>query len=281
MPLTDPKHKMKMEESTTSTAAISIEVYNSICTRVMDYMQKFNDDDPKIQKNFQLKQDHIHRVIGYTELLSRSISCDEETIMVAQIAALLHDIGRFEQFEKYHTFNDKESVDHAELGIQIVDNQQWLKDLPEDTQMTIKTAVLLHNKISLPKSLNEDTLVVTKILRDADKLDILDLCSTDYQKSSKEQNDAITLGLKPTSFVAKTIEKSLNQRQLPNKEEMTTTTEFKLMQIAYVYDLNYRESYSVVNKKGYLKKIFDALSKTDLVFETYRNAKIHVENQLM
>ena len=61
---------------------------------------------------------------------------------------------------------------------------------------------------------------------------------------------------------------------------MKTVTDFKLVQMAFVYDLNFKESFSIVGKRQYLKHIFDTMPKNDRVFEMYRRVKIHVENHL-
>jgi len=267
-----------MEENTT-LSNILVEDYNEICNQVMDYMLDFSSDDAEIQKNFTLKRDHIHRVIGYTEVISRSLECNDETILIAQLAALMHDIGRFMQFEKYQTFNDSVSLDHSELAVTIINEKGWLKKIDPEIQTIIKEAVLLHNKISIPKNTKKEIELIAKILRDADKVDILDLSTKDYGKTVK--NKAITLNLEISSNVSKQVAKSLSAEKLPAKKDMTTVTEFKLMQMAFVFDINFKETFSIINKKGYIKKIFETLPKTDQVFEVYRKAKIHVENHLI
>lgn len=269
-----------MEENTT-LSRVSVEDYNSICNEVMEYMLQFESQDANIQQNYNLKRDHIHRVVEYTELLSKSIEVEQETIFTAQLAALLHDIGRFEQFKKYQTFNDLTSEDHAELGIKVIDEMKWLKSLNEEIQNTILAAISLHNKISIPKNTPEHIALIAKIIRDADKIDILDLAIKEYSTQNRNKNKSFALDLEISSNVSKLVAKSLMAEKLPEKKDLISTTDFKLMQMAYVYDLNLKESFSIVNKKGYLKKLFDTLPKTDQVFELYRKAKIFVENQLI
>ena len=48
------------------------------------------------------------------------LNLSEEDILLAELIGLLHDIGRFEQIKNYHTFLDKESIDHAEYGNKIL-----------------------------------------------------------------------------------------------------------------------------------------------------------------
>lgn len=269
-----------MEDNTT-ISTISIDNYNSVCNAVTDYMLSFSSSDPLIQQNFILKRDHIQRVIGYVELLAKSIECDEVTTLSAQLAALLHDIGRFEQFEKYQTFNDATSEDHAELAVRIIEDKKWLSELPLEIQTSIIKAILNHNKLALAKTDDHRTVLISQLLRDADKLDIFDIAIKEYSPQNKNKNQSISLDLENSSTISKLVAKSFVAEKLPNKSDLRTVTDFKLMQMAYVYDLNFRESFSIVNKRGFLKHLFESMPKTDQIFDLYRKAKIHVENQLI
>ncbi|MFA9390416.1 MAG: HD domain-containing protein [Prolixibacteraceae bacterium] len=269
-----------MEDKTTITT-ISIDSYTAVCNAAMDYMHTFINEDPLVQQNFILKREHIHRVVGYTEVISRSLECDEPTVLAAQLAALLHDIGRFVQFEKYQTFNDAISEDHAEIALGIIEEKKWLANLPEEMQISITKAISYHNKLIIPKGENQLTLLLSQILRDADKLDIFELAIKEYSLQNKNKNASFFLDLQVSSTVSKAIAKSIMAEKLPNKADLTTITDFKLLQMAYVFDINFRESFSIVNKKGFLKQLFETMPKTDQIFELYRKAKIHVENQLI
>ena len=45
------------------------------------------------------------------------IEIPEESII---LIGLLHDIARFEQYTKYKTFRDSISIDHGDLGVEIL-----------------------------------------------------------------------------------------------------------------------------------------------------------------
>ena len=51
---------------------------------------------------------------------------------LAEAIAVLHDIGRFEQFFRYHTYSDSASVDHARLGADIIERTGIVKMLAAD-----------------------------------------------------------------------------------------------------------------------------------------------------
>lgn len=263
------------------TTIISIEKYNSICNKVLDYMLSFESENQLMQKSYSLKREHINRVIGYTEVLTRSLELEQDMVLIAQLAALLHDVGRFEQFKQYQTFNDLVSLDHAELGVGLIDVKEWLKDLPEEIQLRIKQAVYYHNKPSIPKTENENIIFLSQIIRDADKIDILDISIKEFSLPTINRNPFFSLELEDSTIVSKQITKSILAGKLPEKKDVKTITDFILIQMSYVLDINFKKSFSIINDKRYLKLLFEALPKSDDVFEIYRKCKIHIENQLL
>ena len=62
-------------------------------------------------------------------LIGKELNLKEKDLILAQTMALLHDIGRFEQYAKYRTFVDKDSVNHAELSVKVIDSNNILESL--------------------------------------------------------------------------------------------------------------------------------------------------------
>lgn len=80
------------------------------------YMHYYDPSDGKIK----LKIDHTYRVAALCEKIADSVGLTGEDKDVAWLLGMLHDIGRFEQIRCFGTFNDGMSVDHAELGADIL-----------------------------------------------------------------------------------------------------------------------------------------------------------------
>ena len=66
-----------------------------------EYAKGFSSDDPFVQENIDLKKHHTLRVRNLVMDIGQSISLDEDNMCVAEACAILHDIGRFEQYRKY------------------------------------------------------------------------------------------------------------------------------------------------------------------------------------
>lgn len=268
-------------ETDNMTSTISIETYNTICNHVFDYMLNFSSNDPVVLQNFTLKRDHISRVIGYTEVLTRDLGVDDNLMLAAQLTAILHDIGRFEQFSQFKTFNDSLSFDHAEKAIQLIDDNKWLEELPKEMQEWIKKAVLYHNKIVIPKGEDKNVELLSKIIRDADKIDILDIAAKEFALTNNKKNHSFSLELANKPSFTKNVAKAVIDGRIADKKDLQNTNDFKLMLMSFVFDVNFKKTFAIINQRQYLKQLFDTLPKSDDIFEAFRITKIHIENQLI
>ena len=133
--------------------------------RFIEYVKKYDLKKSNIMRKFH----HSFRVMEYTKEICESLNLNEEDTSLALVIGLLHDIGRFEQWNKYKTYYDSISIDHGDLGADILED--FLEE--DENKHIILTAVKNHNKPSIENDLDERTLLFCKIVRDADKLDII------------------------------------------------------------------------------------------------------------
>jgi len=90
------------------------------------YVKKFTYNDNESQQNIDIKYEHSKRVAEEILRIGKQSGLNEDELRLAEIIALFHDIGRFEQYDRYRTFSDSKSQDHAELGIRILVSQNVL-----------------------------------------------------------------------------------------------------------------------------------------------------------
>jgi len=95
------------------------------------YVAAFTSENGELQRNFDLKKEHTARVCTEILALGRRLGLDAGQLRMAEITALFHDLGRFEQYARYGTFADSRSVDHARLGVQILREKKILDGLEE------------------------------------------------------------------------------------------------------------------------------------------------------
>lgn len=107
-----------------------------------EYTSGYNATDPKIK----LKIDHTYRVAELCELIARDLKLDEYETDVAWLTGMLHDVGRFEQIKRYNTFNDVQSVDHANFGADLL-FKEGLIDTYVDGFHDDKYGIIVENAI--------------------------------------------------------------------------------------------------------------------------------------
>ena len=119
------------------------------------------------------------------------LNLDKENIELAKLIGLLHDIGRFEQIKQYNTFSDKDSIDHGKLGVEILFKQGKIRNFIKSAKYDeiIKKAILNHNRKEIEKGLNPKELLHSKIIRDADKIDILYIMTFEEKRTVFQSED--------------------------------------------------------------------------------------------
>ena len=206
------------------------------------YTRSFLAGNPKKDSAHQLKIDHTARVCENIRLLASSIDLPEDQMPIAEAVALLHDVGRFEQYKRYGTFNDRKSVNHASLGVEVLEKTGVLADLAGDERKWIVDAVRFHNAPALPSGKPNRELIFLRLIRDADKLDIWKVFA-DYYRYDNEPETAIVQHLPDRrSWTPSIIEAIVNMR-MARFSHMKTLTDFKLLQLSWVFDLNFPETY--------------------------------------
>lgn len=139
------------------------------------YTSAYDVTDEKVR----LKIAHTYRVAELCERIARAEQMPGEDVELAWLLGMLHDVGRFEQLRRYNTFIDAESIDHAQLGADILfgnaDGEGKIRDYIADTDEDelIETAVRVHSAYRIPEGLPERVARLSHVLRDADKIDIL------------------------------------------------------------------------------------------------------------
>ena len=77
-----------------------------------EYVKQFDFNNKKIRYKFH----HSYRVMEIAKEIASFLKLNEEDTYIATLAALLHDIGRFNQIKKYDTYRDQVSTDHGDEG---------------------------------------------------------------------------------------------------------------------------------------------------------------------
>lgn len=223
------------------------------------YAQRYCHDDPSIQTSINLKVKHTYRVCAAARDIGASEHLSKEELCLVETAALLHDIGRFEQFRRYRTFLDQCSEDHAALGVKIIQAEGLLESLATSDIDLICRVVQYHNKAALPVTEDERFLFFLKLVRDADKVDIWYVVTQYYQNAGEKRNAVIELDLPDDETISDSACQSLMKGEIVKITDVRNLNDFKLLQIGWIYDLNFKRTFQIVSERNYLQKLHQAL----------------------
>lgn len=247
--------------------------------RFWQYVETFTSDDPDFQYNIELKKKHTARVVTEAELICTEEGFNKTQTNIAVTAALLHDIGRFDQYRRYRTYIDRKSEDHGALGRDVILQEDVLRGCEANVAELILKSVYHHNKAFLPKDETEEVLFYTRIVRDADKLDIYKLVSEHYSQPKVPKNKSLDLALPDEPDVSEGVLKDLKEKELVNADHLRTLNDFKFLQMGWVYDINFDCSMCRIKEKGYLRKIFDSITDSEKYEHIYASIEAEVDRR--
>jgi len=242
-----------------------------------DYVKTFRSDDPDYQRNIALKEEHTRRVCNEILDVGNSLSLDNEDLHLAEVIALFHDVGRFEQYDRYGTFVDLKTEDHAMLGVRVLRENVVLRTLDQKTRDLILRTVSYHNRATLPAEETKRCLFFTKLLRDADKLDIWRVVTDYYREINSAKNGVIELGLPDTPEISQDVYTDITAGRIVKTTCLKTLNDFKVLQMGWIYDVNFPRTFQLVRERGYLEKIRGVLPRTGEVSEIYSAARSYLE----
>ncbi len=215
----------------------------------LTYAGNFDRNDGRIE----LKIVHTLAVADIMDRLTESLHLPEHLKSLAHICAMFHDIGRFEQVKQYGTFFDNISVDHAELGCEILVGENFLQELDAREQKMIITAIRNHNRFRIEDGLDDETLLLCKLIRDADKCDIFRVFAcenmVDTMGETEEQVSQET--------VSEPVFQSIMKHQCVKREDRHTGLDIWVSFLAFFFDLYFAESIKLLSSDQYYRKPFD------------------------
>lgn len=246
----------------------------------LDYVEQFSSPEVFIQENVELKIKHTKRVCENILLLAKAENVEEKGCRLAEAIALFHDLGRFEQFTKYRTFKDSESEDHALLGVKILENTGILSILSRKEKDIILKAVRYHNRMEIPEctETTREFLFYLKLIRDADKLDILKLVSEDYEKDEELRNPALELNIPDTPGCSENIVVDLLNNRMAKLADVKNLNDIKFLRLSWIFDISFPAAFALLREHGYLETILYSMPETEEVqmvrehIESYLNA---------
>jgi len=232
--------------------AITERFYHDLQAWYLAYAESFFSNDDQCQHSIILKRNHSIRVAALCGLISKQLGWSDEEVLLARTVGLLHDIARFEQYSQFGTFRDPLSFDHGDRGAELLTELEIPSSIDTPTLEVIDSAVRYHNKPQLPTDLPEHHLAHTRMVRDADKLDIIYLTCKGIRNGSDRHHFS---GLGRNGQLTPEVMRSLTEKKYVDYNQIRTGNDFQLLKIGWVYDLNYTPSLALLQKRKHLEEL--------------------------
>ncbi len=234
-----------------------------IIQKFREYISKFYGSDEYLNKNFRVKEEHSLRVHNNMTALAIDLKLSENETKICECIAIYHDIGRFEQFSRFKTFNDKLTRDHAEWGIEILLKENLIPFLTDKERERVIKPILYHNKKELFKSdIDPAIILYTKMIRDADKLDILKILSS-YLAGQTGSNPALLLDLPDSeNFTNRIYEFFINEKKLDSKQ-LKNKLDFILLLCSWTFDIYFNFTRGKILSGNFYSAILDKITDQD------------------
>jgi hypothetical protein len=244
------------------------------------YCASFSTGEPEHQRNISLKEEHTRRVCDNMVRITEGLSLDEETRLLAETTALFHDVGRFPQYRRYRTFLDSASVNHGLLGWSVLREEGVLEGLTEREAGLILDAVKFHNAFALPRLDHPDGVLLLRLIRDADKLDIWRVFVEYYESPPEERGSAIALGFPDEPGYSQEVLAYLREGKVAPLARARTLNDYKLLQLSWVHDLNFAPTIRLLLDRQYIPRIASVLPRTDEIATAARLLSTGLQERL-
>lgn len=254
--------------------------FDSFHKEMIDYVGAFIVPEFQTQMAIVQNEFHAEQVVDNCSIIGKALELSDDELSMARLIALLHDIGRFNQIASNGNGENGTIVDHAETGIEIISNFNTFKELNETEQRILTSTILNHNKPVIPKKEDRYVLFYLQLLRDADKIDSMRIMSEYLLDKKTRPNGILGKKLNNKPGVSKSIYDAIIKGTIPPKDLIYTLYEYILFQLSWVFDINFRKSYHILNNKQYVKNLYKYLPKNDANINIYRIVKIYIDNKL-
>jgi len=245
-----------------------------------EYVRQFAGQNGKLRPMLKLKLDHSARVADNAAGIGKDLEFDQADARSARMLGLFHDIGRFTQFADHQTFRDELSFNHGQRGAHIMEKCPALAVCSARDRRRIIAGICHHNRANVPKGLEPDILEFVKLARDADKLDIFFVLYSSWKNGDLQRNPDIMLMVKIDGPVNPRALDEIQCKQTVSVNNVKSLADFFLLQLSWVYDLNFRPSYQRLISGKVIDNLAETLPATAEIKEQISIAKKHVNEQL-
>lgn len=212
------------------------------------YLDQYDREDDKIK----LKIVHTYGVVRCMNQITKKMGLSKEERKLAELIALLHDIGRFEQLKRFGSF-EPGLMDHAAYGAEILFEEGMIREFIEDSRYDeiIRMAIEKHSAYKLNGISDPCALLHAKLIRDADKLDN---CRVKLEDAVETMLDVSAEEVGKQQISPEVLAQVYQKTSIDNKTR-NTKMDYWVSYVAYFFDINFPETLEIIHEHQYVDRI--------------------------
>jgi putative nucleotidyltransferase with HDIG domain len=223
------------------------------------YAQSFAAANGSLDPMLQLKVDHSRRVSSEGRAVAAELGWTLPDQDLAEAAGLLHDLGRFEQYRRFRTFADARSVDHGDLGVEVLGQTAFLAAVTPEAAGLIREAVRCHNKREIPPTLAAPARILVQLVRDVDKLDIMSLIEQSVRSGAYAREPGILLHVTAAGPPSPDLVAEIRAGSTGSYGNVRSLADIRLVGVSWTRDIVCRPVLKRLRQRGLTDDLAQAL----------------------
>lgn len=253
--------------------------------KYFDFFQNYSNHYMRLAGD-EFQRLHIHRKIEHSKRvyqmaveIAKKLELKDQEIHLVGIAALFHDIGRFEQFYRFNTYKDSDACHHAFLGVEILEKEKILDDLDDLEKSWILEIIKVHDDEEIPRGLPQLLSLYLSIVRDADKLDWIYAMINIIPKLSEKDQAVFYSNKEDRPFISQSVVNSVLNDKVISHRDVTTIDELRAAAMGWMTSLiQCSASYEIVKNHGFLEAIYQLMGDEEEKHIIYHYIKQKISN---
>jgi hypothetical protein len=150
------------------------------------------------------------------------------------------------------------------MGLEVLRKTKVLDEVDGPQRQLIEKAIEYHGLKELPRDLDGDCLLFSKLIRDADKIDSLYVMTDCYrQYAENPQGFKLELELPDQPGYSDQVVEGLLAGRRVDYNELRTLNDMKLCLLGWVYDVNFAPTLKRIKQLRLLEILVDFLPETE------------------
>jgi len=231
------------------------------------YVDRFRDGAHVLCPPLELKLAHSLRVADNARLIADDLGLPGEERRLAEACGLVHDVGRFPQYAEFGSFRDADTVDHGAHGRRVLETQGRFPFFNKGDCEVLLDVVQYHNRRTsdIPAGRETRTAHLLGLIRDADKLDVMDLVLQSVAADGFQDLPTMLPQIRLSRDVSQRVLMEAAERQSVSIGNLATLGDYLVMLAVWFYDLNYPPSRRIAVERGIMDRIQRELPDKNVV----------------